>query len=122
MQFSFEYYIDPKDHKSEEEIRQLQLRVLCGQSSNQMLCKTEEYHPNIKTLQLFWWIMPSHHLLYENVCKGQQINLRCTLKGCQPLKRYIYIYKCLKYFKRKVHHLNSAWEPDVIRVWAKLFC
>ena len=60
--------------------------------SNRMLCKTEEYHRNIETLQLFLWIMPSYHLLYGNVCKGLQINLRCTLKGCQPLKRYIYIY------------------------------
>ena len=24
---------------------------------------------------------------HGNVCKGQQINLRGTLKGCQPLKK-----------------------------------
>ena len=32
--------------------RQLQLRVPCGQSYYWMLCKTEEYYPNIEMLQL----------------------------------------------------------------------
>ena len=47
----------------------------------------EEYHLNIKTLQLCLWIMLSYHLFFVNVCQGQQINFRCTLQGCQPLKK-----------------------------------
>ena len=32
--------------------------------------------------------MPSYHLLkMEMYVKGQQINLRCTLQGCQPFKK-----------------------------------
>ena len=38
-------------------------------------------------MHLCLWIMPSYHLLYGNVCKWQQINLRCTLKGCQTFKK-----------------------------------
>ena len=30
-----------------------------------------------------------------NVCKGQQINLRCTLQGCQPLKKK-FVLNCIK--------------------------
>ena len=62
MQFSFEYCIDPKDHKSEEEIKAIAVegamrpKALTG-------CKMEEYHLNIETLQLCLWIMPSYHLL-----------------------------------------------------------
>ena len=61
--------------------------VPCGQSSNQVLCKMEEYHLNIETLQLCLWIIASYHLLYGNVCTQQQINLRCTPQVCQPLKK-----------------------------------
>ena len=46
MQFSFEYCIDPKDHKSKEEIKAI---AVAAKSSNRMLCKTEEYHLNIET-------------------------------------------------------------------------
>ena len=64
MQFSFKYCIDPKDHKSEEEIKAIEVEgAMRSKSSNRMLCKTEEYHLNIETLQLCLWIMPSYHLL-----------------------------------------------------------
>ena len=61
-----------------------------AKSSNRMLCKTEEYHLNIETLQLCLWIMLSYHLFYGNVCKGQQINLRCTLQGVPTFKKKVW--------------------------------
>ena len=50
MQFSFEYCIDPKEHKSEEEIKAIAVEGASGQSSSQMLCKMEEYHLNIENV------------------------------------------------------------------------
>ena len=50
-------------HKSEEEIKAIAVEGACGQNSNRMLCKTEEYHLNIEKLQLCLWIMPSYHLI-----------------------------------------------------------
>ena len=58
IQLSFDNCIDPKDHTSEQEI---------------------------KAIALCLWIMPSYHFLYGNVCKGQQINLRCTLPTLKKL-------------------------------------
>ena len=68
--------------------------------SLQVRYRMEDYHLNIKTFQLCLWIMTSYNFLYGNVCKGQQINLRCNLQGCQPLKKncnnfqlfFIYFY------------------------------
>ena len=65
MQFSFEYCIDPKDHKSEEDIMEN-----LGQSYNRLL-RAGWFSPTrwrdtiwtFETLQLCLWIMPSYHLL-----------------------------------------------------------
>ena len=62
MQFSVENFIAPKDHKSEEENQ----GNCSAKSSNQMLCKMEEYHPNIEKFQFCLWIMPSWHLLKKD--------------------------------------------------------
>ena len=86
MQFSFKYCIDSKDHMSEEEYKAIAVEGAIWPKlqpdAKVELSKTEEYHLNIKTLQLCLWIKPSLHLIYGNVCKRQQINLRCTLQGC----------------------------------------
>ena len=86
MQFSFKYCIDPKYHKSEEEYEAIAVEGQSQSQSFNWMPRTEEYHLNIKTMQLCLCIVPSYHLSYENICKGQKINLRCTLQGCQHLK------------------------------------
>ena len=35
-------------------------------------CKKEEYHQNIKKLQLCLFVMPSQHLLHGNVCNDNK--------------------------------------------------
>ena len=47
MQFSFEYCIDPKDHKSEEEYKAIAVEGASGQSSNQMP-RTVWFSPEIR--------------------------------------------------------------------------
>ena len=54
MQFSFEYCIDPKDHKSEEEYKAIAVEAiwpkLLPDAKDWLVqpCKTEEYRLNIK--------------------------------------------------------------------------
>ena len=58
-------------------------------------------------------VLPSYHLLYGNVCKGQQRNLRCTLMGCQPQRK-----------KTSVCELNTETKRDLGRSkhWKKYSC
>ena len=73
--FSFEYCIDPKDDKSEEQYKTIAVEgAICPKlytDAKDLLvqpCKTQEYHLNIKTLQLLFVIMPAHLLLYGIMC------------------------------------------------------
>lgn len=87
MVSSFEYVIDPEVHKTEEDPQeQLQLKVPSRQSPNRMSWTRRRGTTwRLKKLQLLFVIMPAHYLLME-ICDLIQINLRCTLKWCQPLK------------------------------------
>ena len=49
IQFSLEYCIDNKDHKFEEEIKEITVEgSMSIKSPKWMLCKTEEYHLKIE--------------------------------------------------------------------------
>ena len=89
-----------------------------AKSSNRMLCKTEEYHLNTTTLQLCLWIMPSHHLLYGNVCWGKQTNLRYTPTGVPTLiffKLKKHPKKGWQHFKKIGSHVSHViWQNNII--------
>ena len=78
MQFSFEYCIDPKDHKSEEEIKAIAAegakRPKLYPDAMQDKGVPPE-HWNVAALFVDNAFIPL--IKNGNVCKGQQINLRC---------------------------------------------
>ena len=51
----------------------------------------DENHQNILYVQVFWFIMPSHQLIYiyGNVCKRKQIHLNPLQLGWQRLKKLL---------------------------------
>ena len=67
IQFSFQYCIDPKDHKSWEDYKAIAVEgaiwpKLAGAKDWLVQpCKSGKYHLNIKTLQVLFVIMPAHH-------------------------------------------------------------
>ena len=80
-------------------------------------------HWNVAALFVAYAFIP----LVENgnVCKGQQINLRCLQQGCQPLKKqkniilnktcfnlYLFWVKCPKSEKA-----NATFQQLLTKVW-----
>ena len=79
MQFSFKYCIDPKDPKSEEEIK-----AIAVEDAMWPKVKPDAMQDRGNVAAL---IVDNAFISLINVemyVKGQQINLRCTLQGCQP--------------------------------------
>lgn len=86
VHFSFKYLIDPVREKIENiqsiHRRQLQLRVPSRLNARVWLDKTfkmEEYHLNIITLMLLFFVRPINNKTKLNVCMTR-INLTCALK------------------------------------------
>ena len=104
---SFKYCIVPKDHKSEEEIDAI--AVEGAMQPKWMLCKTEENHLNIETLQLCSWIMPACHLLK---CKriSNQLKMHPTL--VPTFKKPIYQFKNVQQLKHShQNYIISYQQP-----------
>ena len=87
MQFSFEYFIVPKVHKTEEDVKAsavyLNHQDICSDSPNRMetldgsVNKMEGDQLKIETVAALIVLMPTH-FLYTKMCDLRQINLRCT--------------------------------------------
>ena len=54
--------------------------------------KMEEEHLKIKTVPALTFLMPPHHLGYENMC-FEQINLRSIPLGLQHKKRLLILFR-----------------------------
>ena len=88
MQISFKYCIVPKDHKSEEEIK---ANAVEGAMRPKLLLEAMQdggippEHWNVAALFVDNAFIPL--IKMEMYVKDNNINLRCTLQGCQPLKK-----------------------------------